>query len=56
MTPAETPAVILLPDGTVLLTYPDGSAVRIELDGRVAVVHTDYAPFDASQDRIKLPT
>ncbi len=36
MTPADTPAVILLPDGAVLLVYPDGSALRIERDAGVS--------------------
>lgn len=37
MPPADTPAVILQPDGAVLLTYSDGSALRIERDGGVAI-------------------
>ena len=37
MTPAETPAIVLLPDGAVLLTFPDGSALRIRRDGGVSL-------------------
>ena len=38
MTDDDTPTVILLPDGAVLLTYPDGSALRIERDGGVSLM------------------
>ena len=35
MTPAETPAVIRLAAGALVLLYQDGAALRIERDGSV---------------------
>lgn len=56
MTPDDTPAMSLLPDGAVLLSYTKGGALRGNWEGMVAVLSTDYTPLRSCPDWAKPST